>query len=77
MSVFKQKRRNKIKRRIRAIIHGTSDSPRLTVFRSNKQIYASLIDDDKGVTICSASSLEKDLLVKKMTKTEKKWTRKK
>ena len=71
MSVFKQKRRNKIKRRIRAIIHGTSDSPRLTVFRSNKQIYASLIDDDKGVTICSACSLEKDLLVKKITKTEK------
>ena len=65
------KRRIKIKKRIRSIIKGTADFPRLTVFRSNKEIYASLIDDVKGVTICAASSLEKDVLKKKATKTEK------
>ena len=65
------KRRIKIKKRIRSIIKGTADFPRLTVFRSNKEIYASLVDDVKGVTICAASSLEKDVLKKKVTKTEK------
>ena len=70
MTVFKQKRRNKIKKRIRGIIHGTGDFPRLTVFRSNKEIYASLIDDNKGITLCSASSLEKDIASKKVTKIE-------
>ena len=65
------KRRIKIKKRIRSIIKGTADFPRLTVFRSNKEIYASLIDDTKGVTICSASSLDKTVSNEKMTKTEK------
>ncbi|MAQ31316.1 MAG: 50S ribosomal protein L18 [Flavobacteriales bacterium] len=65
------KRRIKIKKRIRSIIKGTADFPRLTVFRSNKEIYASLVDDVKGVTICAASSLEKDVLKKKANKTEK------
>ena len=50
---------------------GTGDSPRLTVFRSNKEIYASLIDDVKGVTLCAASSLEKSIFSKKVTKIEK------
>ena len=50
----KTKRRQKIKNRIRAIIKGTKDNPRLSVFRSNKEIYASLIDDVNGVTICSS-----------------------
>ena len=71
MSISKQKRRVKIKKRIRGIINGTNDSPRLSVFRSNKEIYASLIDDIKGVTICAASSLEKDISKVKGTKTEK------
>ena len=71
MAVLKQKRRAKIKKRIRGLIHGNSTFPRLTVFRSNKEIYASLVDDVKGVTICAASSLEKDVLKKKATKTEK------
>ena len=70
MSVSKQKRRIKIKKRIRGILSGTSSAPRLTVFRSNKEIYASLIDDSKGVTICAASSLEKDIAKKKINKTE-------
>ena len=70
MSMIKQKRRIKIKRRIRSVIKGDSLSPRLTVFRSNKEIYASLIDDLKGVTLCAASSLEKDVSTKKTTKSE-------
>jgi len=71
MSVSKEKRRLKIKKRIRNIVVGTNSAPRLTVFRSNKEIYASLIDDTKGVTICSASSLDKTVSNEKMTKTEK------
>ena len=71
MTVLKQKRRTKIKRRIRGVISGTNTFPRLTVFRSNKEIYASLIDDTNGATICAASSLEKGILNKKGTKIEK------
>lgn len=56
MAFSKLNRRAKIKRRIRKKISGTAQSPRLTVFRSNKQIYAQLIDDTKGVTLASASS---------------------
>lgn len=46
--------------RIRQNIQGTTEKPRLNVFRSNKQIYAQLIDDVNGVTLCSASSLDKE-----------------
>ncbi len=49
-------RRNKIKRRIRKKISGTTSIPRLSVFRSNKQIYAQIIDDLSGDTLCAASS---------------------
>jgi len=45
--------------------------PRLSVFRSNTDIYAQLIDDDKGVTLAAASSKEKDIAAQKATKTEK------
>tara|TARA_B100001250_G_scaffold329407_1_gene294086 strand:- start:301 stop:654 length:354 start_codon:yes stop_codon:yes gene_type:complete len=68
--IDKQKRRAKIRKRIRGVINGTSDFPRLTVFRSNKEIYASLVDDMSGSTICSASSLEKEIASKKITKIE-------
>ena len=68
--IDKQKRRAKIRKRIRGIVNGTSDSPRLSVFRSNKEIYASLVDDVSGTTICAASSLEKDIASKKITKIE-------
>ena len=64
----KQNRRLKIKQHIRTIISGTAERPRLTVFRSNSQIYAQVIDDVKGVTLASASSLG---IKDKMTKTEK------
>lgn len=47
--------------RVRLKITGTAESPRLAVYRSTKHIYAQLIDDVKGVTLCSASSIDKDL----------------
>ena len=47
-------------KRVRGKIHGTAECPRLNVFRSLKHIYAQLIDDDKGVTLVSASTAEKD-----------------
>ncbi|GAB4188340.1 MAG: 50S ribosomal protein L18 [Thermoflexibacter sp.] len=51
-------RRNKIKKRIRAKINGTAVLPRLSIYRSNKAVYVQLIDDNKGHTLASASSLE-------------------
>lgn len=54
----KENRRLKIKTRIRSKISGTAERPRLTVFRSNKQIYAQVIDDVAGRTLASASSLK-------------------
>lgn len=56
--VKKELRRLKIKARIRGKVSGTASCPRLTVFRSNKQIYAQIIDDEAGVTLASASSLK-------------------
>ena len=54
----KELRRIKIKRRVRKNIFGTTERPRLSVFRSNKQIYAQVIDDLTGKTLAAASSLE-------------------
>jgi large subunit ribosomal protein L18 len=54
----KTDRRNKIKMRVRGKISGTTERPRLTVFRSNKQIYAQVIDDLTGKTLVAASSLK-------------------
>ena len=56
MAFSKESRRNKIRRRVRASIFGTADMPRLAVFRSNKEIYAQLINDIDGKTIAAASS---------------------
>ena len=53
----KVERRTKIKYRVRSKISGTSDCPRMSVFRSNKQIYVQIIDDLSGKTLASASSL--------------------
>ena len=62
----KLEKRIKIKKRIRGKIEGTKECPRLTVYRSNKQIYAQVIDDISGVTLASASSLKiEDKLPKK------------
>ena len=51
--VTKQERRNKIKTRIRGKVSGTAERPRMTVFRSNKQIYVQLVDDSEGKTLAS------------------------
>ncbi|MEO6734056.1 MAG: 50S ribosomal protein L18 [Ferruginibacter sp.] len=67
----KSSARQKIKFRIRKKISGVAAKPRLSVFRSNAEIYAQLIDDDNAVTIASVSSKDKDILAQKITKTEK------
>ena len=56
----KAKARAKRHQRVRNKINGTADCPRLNVFRSSKHIYAQVIDDVNGVTLCSASSMSKD-----------------
>lgn len=61
MSLTKSDRRQIIKFRIRKIVSGTAAKPRLSVFRSNKEIYAQLIDDVNGVTLLAASSREKEI----------------
>lgn len=58
MALDKLTRRSRIRKRVRKTIHGTTDRPRLSVFKSNKAIYAQLIDDLKGHTVASASSME-------------------
>ncbi len=63
--------RHKIRYRIRKKIAGTGVKPRLSVFRSNAEIYAQLIDDDKSITLVSASSRDKDIAAQKVTKIEK------
>jgi len=61
MVTKKVERRIKIKHRIRRSVNGTSERPRLTVFRSNKEIYAQIINDENGTTIASASSRGMDV----------------
>ena len=71
MALTKHQRRMRIKRRIRSSLTGTKDIPRLSVFRSNKQIYVQLIDDRDGITLASASSTDKTIADKaKGNKTE-------
>ena len=69
--VTKAIRRQKIKFRVRKKIAGTAQRPRLSVFRSNSDIYAQLIDDDGAKTLASASSKDKDIVAQKGTKSEK------
>ena len=61
MALSKLQRRARIKRRIRKIISGTAAKPRLSVYRSNKEIYVQLVDDVNGVTIASVSSRDKGM----------------
>ena len=68
MALSKRERRLRIKRRIRNKISGTTETPRLAVFRSNKEIYAQIIDDVNSKTICATSSLKIDK--KGLTKTD-------
>jgi len=64
-------RRQKIRYSIRKKVAGTTERPRLSVFRSNSDIYVQLIDDVTGVTIAAASSKDKEILAQKVTKLEK------
>ena len=61
MALTKLEKRNRIRMRIRKKISGTAEKPRIAVFRSNKQIYAQVVDDIKGITILSVSSREKEV----------------
>ena len=70
MALTKVERRIRIKRRIRKVIFGTAERPSLSVFRSNKQISAQLIDDNAGKTLVAATSLCKEIAEKKGNKTE-------
>ena len=63
--------RQKIRYRIRKKISGSTSKPRLSVFRSNKDIYVQLVDDANGNTLASASSREKDIVAQKVNKVEK------
>jgi large subunit ribosomal protein L18 len=67
----KLSRRQNIRYRIRTKIAGTAQKPRLSVFRSNKDIYVQLIDDDNAATIAAASSREKDSIAQAGNKVEK------
>jgi large subunit ribosomal protein L18 len=69
--VTKAVRRQKIRHGIRKKISGTSQKPRLSVFRSNNEIYVQLIDDDGGNTLASASSRDKDIVAQKVPRVEK------
>jgi large subunit ribosomal protein L18 len=71
MALTKLERRTRIKMRIRKKISGTADTPRLAVYRSNKQIYVQVVDDLNKVTLLSVSSREKEVAEKsKVKKTE-------
>ncbi len=61
MATDKSFRRERIKRRVRKVVTGDSSTPRLSVFRSNKQIYAQIIDDSKGITLASTSSVKEKI----------------
>ncbi|MBK8139701.1 MAG: 50S ribosomal protein L18 [Chitinophagaceae bacterium] len=67
----KSQRRQNIRYRIRRKISGLTNKPRLSVYRSNADIYAQLIDDTKGETLAAASSRDKDIAAQKLTKSEK------
>ena len=65
MSLNKIERRERIKMRIRKIVSGTPSQPRMTVYRSNKQIYVQIINDETSSTLVSASSLGMEAMPKK------------
>ena len=71
MTLTKTERRSRIKSRVRKIVQGSAERPRLSVFRSNKEIYAQLIDDDNAITLIAASSTEKEIASQQGNKTEK------
>jgi large subunit ribosomal protein L18 len=71
MALTKTERRNRIKSRVKKVISGTAERPRLSVFRSNKQTYAQLIDDVNATTLVAAGSAEKEIVSAEGNKSEK------
>jgi large subunit ribosomal protein L18 len=71
MAVSKLVRRKKIKQKIRKNVSGTASAPRLSVYRSNSEIYAQLIDDKGGKTLVAVGSVDKSVKSAKGSKTEK------
>lgn len=71
MAVSKQDRRTKIKLKLRKKIKGSAQAPRLSVYRSNAEIYAQLIDDKGGRTLLAVGSVDKSIASAKVNKTEK------
>lgn len=71
MAITKEYRRSRIKKRIRKVVSGDSSAPRMSVFRSNSEIYVQLIDDLQGHTLAAASSAEIEIAKQKVTKIEK------
>ena len=70
MGLSKVQRKYRIRRRIRKVSSGTAERPRLSIFRSNNEIYAQIINDVEGVTLLAVSSRDKDLAKAKGNKTE-------
>ncbi len=70
MALTKNERRLRIKNRIRKVVSGTETRPRLAVFRSNKEIYAQVVDDVTGKTLAAASSRDKSIASENGTKSE-------
>lgn len=71
MALTKQIRRERIRKRIRKTISGSAEIPRMSVFRSNKQISVQMIDDITGKTLLNVSSLSKEIASQSGNKTEK------
>jgi len=63
MALTRIERRRRIHYRIRKHVNGTAEKPRMVVFRSNKQIYVQVVDDEQGKTLCAAASNDKELAV--------------
>ena len=70
----RQRRHARVRKKVNGVrkVSGTAETPRISVYRSLNHIYVQLIDDEKGVTVCSASTMEKEVKaqIKDMTKTE-------
>lgn len=71
MALTKSQRRSRIKSRVRTVVSGTAERPRLSIFRSNKSIYAQVIDDINGTTIVAAASTDKAIAGNEGSKIEK------
>ena len=65
MALSKQERRIRIRKRIRKVISGTNETPRMSIFRSNKGIFVQIIDDLAGTTLCAVSSRVKEIAEQK------------